>query len=101
MIIDQNALARRLRETRERRGLTQDQVAQALGMPRTGVVQIESGNRSVSSLELSKLARLYSQRIDSFFAEEEQSRRDDQGAGGNPRAGENRKGHGRPGRAST
>ena len=52
-------LGRRLRVMREARGLSQQAVAGALGLSRTAVTQLEAGNRSVSTLELTKLSRLY------------------------------------------
>lgn len=52
-------LGRRLRTAREARGLSQQAVANELGLPRTAVTQLEAGNRAVSTLELTRLARLY------------------------------------------
>lgn len=66
---DQATLARRLRTARENARVTQDAVAKALSLPRTAVVQMEAGKRSVSSLELATLARLYGRSIDDFFKE--------------------------------
>lgn len=76
MNIDQTTLALRIKEARVSSNLTQEQVANALGLPRTAVVQIESANRAVSTLELAELAKLFSRSIMSFFVEE-QSRPDD------------------------
>ncbi len=59
MPIDQLELARRLRLARELAGMTQDQVATTVGIPRPSVAQIEAGRRSVSGLELDSLAVLY------------------------------------------
>ena len=56
MAIDQNTLASRLRDARVVANLTQEQVAVAIGVARTAIVQIEAGNRAVSTLELAKLA---------------------------------------------
>ena len=61
-------LARRLRVAREACRLTQEQVAERLGVPRASVVQMEAGNRSVSSLELDKLAFLFGRDIAEFVA---------------------------------
>ena len=69
MSIDQTILAKRLRDARENTQLTQEAVAEELGLPRTAVVQIEAGKRSVSTLELADLARLYHRRIVDFFQE--------------------------------
>jgi Zn-dependent peptidase ImmA (M78 family)/transcriptional regulator with XRE-family HTH domain len=53
------SLSDRLRLAREQAGLTQQQVADWLGIRRPGVVEIESGKRAVKSDELAKLATLY------------------------------------------
>lgn len=74
MIVDQTTLAQRLRDAREGCGLTQDEVALNLQLPRTAVVQIEAAKRAVSSLELSRLAKLYHRRIDSFFEDAEMAK---------------------------
>jgi transcriptional regulator with XRE-family HTH domain len=56
---DRLRLAERLRDAREYVGLSQDEVAHALGLSRPAVTNIESGNRKVEAMELSKLAKLY------------------------------------------
>jgi Zn-dependent peptidase ImmA (M78 family)/transcriptional regulator with XRE-family HTH domain len=71
MTLDPTTLGRRLREARENRRLTQEQVAQAIGVARTALVHIESGKRSLSTLELSSLAKLYHRSASDFFAEDE------------------------------
>lgn len=53
------ALGARLREIREYLGISQQNVAQATGIPRTAVSDIERGQRKVDSLELRKLSKLY------------------------------------------
>lgn len=63
-------LARRLKAARENCGLTQNQVADALGCPRTAVVQIEAGRRSVNSLELDRMARLYGRGVAEFVSDD-------------------------------
>jgi Zn-dependent peptidase ImmA (M78 family)/transcriptional regulator with XRE-family HTH domain len=79
MVLDPTTLGRRLREARENRRLTQEQAAQAIDLSRTALVHIESGKRSLSTLELSGLARLYHRSVTDFFAEDESqaSREDD------------------------
>src|SRR3990172_962445 len=59
MPVDREELGRRIRVAREARGLTQDDVAQHLGVSRPTVAQMELGNRAVKSLELDQLARLF------------------------------------------
>lgn len=68
MKIDQSTLAARLKEARLTAKLTQEQVAGVLELPRTAIVQLESGNRAVSTLELAQLAELYGRDIMSFFS---------------------------------
>ncbi len=68
---EQLALASRLKNARKNANLTQDQVAQSLALQRTAIVQIEAGNRAVSTLELSKLAQLYGCPISSFFSSDD------------------------------
>jgi Zn-dependent peptidase ImmA (M78 family)/transcriptional regulator with XRE-family HTH domain len=69
-------LATRLRNARETCGISQLQAAEAIGLPRTAITQIEGGNRSVSTLELTKLAKLYRHSI-SYFLDEAPSREED------------------------
>ena len=67
-MIDAAQLGERLRRARERRGLSQQAVAEALGLPRTAVTNIETGNRTVATLELARLADLYGASPAGFFA---------------------------------
>lgn len=62
-------IARRLREARELASISQNEASDVLGLPRTAVTQIEGGNRSVSTLELAKLADLYRRPLEWFLAE--------------------------------
>lgn len=59
-----------LRVARESRGLSQRAVAEGIGLTRTAITQIENGNRKVSTVELSKLARLYRHPIQDLLNEE-------------------------------
>lgn len=67
---DAAQLGPRLRDAREKRGLSQQAVAEALGLPRTAVTNIETGNRSLSTTELMKLATLYDRPVASFLEDE-------------------------------
>lgn len=60
----------RLKEAREYIGLKQEQVAKHLGIPRTGVSDIEKGKRSVSAIELKKLAHLYQRPVHFFTGDD-------------------------------
>lgn len=71
MVLDPKTLGRRLREARENCRLTQEAAAEAVGLSRTALVHIESGKRSLSTLELSDLARLYRRSVVDFFSEED------------------------------
>lgn len=66
------AMGARLRQAREYLGLSQESVAQALGVPRASVSAMESGRRKVSSLELRDLARLYKRPLEWFYADDAQ-----------------------------
>jgi hypothetical protein len=50
-------LGRKIADVRREAGLTQAQLADAVGLERTGLSKIESGHRDVSALELARLAR--------------------------------------------
>lgn len=63
-------LGERLKQAREYLGLSQEHVAQTVGLPRPAVSQIENGNRRVGAIELQKLAKLY-QRTVGYFTDEE------------------------------
>jgi transcriptional regulator with XRE-family HTH domain len=66
------AMGARLRQAREYLGLSQEAVAEALGVPRASVSAMESGRRKVSSLELRNLARLYQRPLEWFYADDAQ-----------------------------
>lgn len=59
-------LAERLKSAREATGLTQQQVADWLGVRRPAIAEIESGRRAVKSDELVRLASLYGRSLGWF-----------------------------------
>ncbi|OUZ06755.1 hypothetical protein BHE97_18385 [Aeromicrobium sp. PE09-221] len=67
---EQQAVGQRLRSARETLGLTQEDVAGALGIQRTSVIAIEAGKRNVSALELRRLARIYRRSVAWVLGEE-------------------------------
>jgi transcriptional regulator with XRE-family HTH domain len=67
---DRDTLAARLREAREYIGFSQDQVASFLGVSRSALSNMETGQRKVEALELKKLAGLYKRTISHFTGEE-------------------------------
>ena len=62
----QAILSERLKEARVYRGLSQEDVARHLGVPRSAVSLIESGARRVTATELSRLAKLYQTTMESL-----------------------------------
>ena len=64
------AIASRLRLAREMAGLTQGQVAKALGWHRPTVSEIEAGRRKVSAEELPVLAEMYGVNVPWVIGEE-------------------------------
>lgn len=63
-------LAERLRSEREYLGLSQDQVARVVDLPRAAVSAFETGRRKVSSVELARLAKLYGTTPDRLLGSE-------------------------------
>jgi transcriptional regulator with XRE-family HTH domain len=69
---DRKAMGDRLREAREYLGFSQDEVAKFLGVARSAVSNIESGQRKVDALELKKLSSLYKRPAGHFTGEDAQ-----------------------------
>ncbi len=65
------ALLARLRRAREEAGLTQDEVARAVGRPQSYVSKCETGERRLDAIELEDLARVYGRPLGFFVAETE------------------------------
>jgi transcriptional regulator with XRE-family HTH domain len=70
---ERRRLGDRLKEARKYLGLRQEEVATYLKIPRTALTDIESGQRRVEAIELSRLARLYRQPVAFFTGEDEAS----------------------------
>lgn len=66
---DKERLQQRLREAREYMGISQAKVAEYLEIPRSAVSELETGKRTISALELQRLAKLY-QKPASWFTED-------------------------------
>lgn len=61
--VDAKLLGSRLAEARRARGMTQQKVADEMGMARTTIVAIEKGERRVTSKELLAFASLYGREV--------------------------------------
>ncbi|MBC7377008.1 MAG: ImmA/IrrE family metallo-endopeptidase [Burkholderiaceae bacterium] len=68
MPITREEVGRRIRSARENCGLTQEQLGSAVELSRLAVSQIEGGHRSVSSIELDRIAYAVGRDIKSFLA---------------------------------
>jgi Zn-dependent peptidase ImmA (M78 family)/transcriptional regulator with XRE-family HTH domain len=68
MELTREQLGQRIRAARESCGLTQEQLAEPARLSRVAIGQIEAGARSVSSLELDRIAHAVGRDIKSFFA---------------------------------
>lgn len=71
-IMTQEELGKKLKLAREQAGLSQEEVADKLTIPRASVSMLENAQRKVDSLELLKLANLYGKSPAGFFEEPEQ-----------------------------
>lgn len=70
MPITREELGLRIRSAREGCGLTQEQLGNEVELARLAVSQIEGGNRSVSSIELDRIAYTVGRDIKSFLTED-------------------------------
>lgn len=62
-----------VRETRETLGMTQEFVADHIGVPRSAVSEIESGKRELSATELFSLAKLFGEPMEHLLGIEQHS----------------------------
>ncbi|MCL6614111.1 MAG: helix-turn-helix domain-containing protein [Firmicutes bacterium] len=69
-MITYERIGARLREARERAGLTQEQAARSAGLVREQLSYYENGRREIDLVSLKKLADLYGYTV-SYFLEEE------------------------------
>lgn len=59
-----SAIGRRIKDARIYLGLSQEEVATGLGIPRSAVSLIETGQRGVEALELTKLSNILGRSVD-------------------------------------
>jgi Zn-dependent peptidase ImmA (M78 family)/DNA-binding XRE family transcriptional regulator len=84
-VVTQADLGRRIADARTEAGMTQSGLAARIGLERTALVRIESGERKVSATELAAIAGTLDRQADWFFAESPAaviSRRRDPAVGG-------------------
>jgi transcriptional regulator with XRE-family HTH domain len=72
---DRATLGARLKDAREYRGFSQDDVAKFLGVSRSAISLIENGARRLDILELRKLAALYQCSIEELTGEQPSEKR--------------------------
>jgi transcriptional regulator with XRE-family HTH domain len=68
--VERRQLGERLRDARKYVGLSQEEAAAILKLPRTAVTDIESGQRKVEALELKRMAELYRQPVSHFTGDD-------------------------------
>lgn len=66
----QRGIGERLREARDTLGITQEDAASALRIPRTSIVSIEKGARNVTATELSAMSTLYRRSVPWILGQE-------------------------------
>ena len=66
MVITLDEIGRRLRRARESRQITQESAGEVLGLQRSAISLMESGQRQISTLELTRLADLYGRSLEWF-----------------------------------
>ena len=66
-------LGARLAAARHAAGLSQRQVAAALGIHQPSIVVIENGKRAITALELGQMARMYGISADDLLADRERA----------------------------
>jgi Zn-dependent peptidase ImmA (M78 family)/DNA-binding XRE family transcriptional regulator len=64
--VDNQALGERLKQARERKGMTQADAAAVLNVARTTLTAIEQGTRRIKAGELIKLAQTYGRQVSDF-----------------------------------
>lgn len=68
---ERRLIGERLRTAREYLGLTQDEVARHVGIPRTALTNLENGLRKFDALELKELAKLFDRPVAYFTTSSE------------------------------
>ncbi|TAK30619.1 MAG: XRE family transcriptional regulator [Chloroflexota bacterium] len=71
-MLTREELGRRIARERQRAGLTQEQLASALGLERTAITRIEQGRQGVDTLQLSAIAQAVGRPPVIFFESDEE-----------------------------
>lgn len=69
-MITKHKLAERIKKLREDLGLSQEELARMLELPRPSISQIESGQRDINSIELAKVAKIFEISVDDLLSPE-------------------------------
>lgn len=67
MVLNSAELGLRVAQARQRAGLTQVELSQAIGVNRSVLAKMESGNRRLTALELSQVAEALGERVEWFI----------------------------------
>ncbi len=70
-MVGRRELAERIARARERAGVSQLEVAERLGLPRSAISKMENGEQRVESLVLAAMSRLYGVPVSSLLADDE------------------------------
>ena len=70
-MVGRKELAERIARARERACVSQLEVAERLGLPRSAISKMENGEQRVESLVLAAMARLYGVPVASLLADDE------------------------------
>lgn len=70
-MINKEFLGNKIKALREFEGMSQESLAQKVGLSRVAISQIEQGNRNVDFLELAKIAQIFKLKTDYFLIEDE------------------------------
>ncbi len=72
MALTPKELGQRLKHIRETKQITQESAAVALGISRTAIALVESGSRTINTVQLEKLAKFYGRDVGDFFVSEKE-----------------------------
>lgn len=70
-MIDKKSLGNKIKALREFEVMSQEDLAQKVGLSRVAISQIEQGHRSVDFLELAQIAKVFKLKTDYFLIEDE------------------------------